>query len=104
MRFDAVIDYHPDMAMQAIKDNEAIMERRKSLGKDPFGRDETNQYEANVSDDSMYGPMVKCPYCGSYNTNKITGFSKFLSTVLFGTQALAYTVHNFHCKDCGSDF
>lgn len=47
---------------------------------------------------------VKCPYCHSTNTKKISGLSKAGSVALFGVFALGKTTKQWHCDNCGSDF
>lgn len=48
-------------------------------------------------------PTVRCPYCQSINTKKITNTSKVLNTAvwgIFGTKRHK----NYHCNNCNSDF
>lgn len=47
---------------------------------------------------------VKCPYCSSYNTTKISTMSKAIGAALIGVHALARNSKQWHCNDCGSDF
>lgn len=47
---------------------------------------------------------IKCPYCQSTNTKKISGLSKAGSVALFGIFALGKTTKQWHCNDCDSDF
>lgn len=47
---------------------------------------------------------VKCPYCHSTNTKKISTMSKAGSVALFGIFALGKTSKQWHCNKCGSDF
>ena len=48
--------------------------------------------------------IIKCPYCQSTNTKKISGLSKAGSVALFGIFALGKTTKQWHCNECGSDF
>lgn len=46
---------------------------------------------------------VKCHYCGSTNTKKISSISKASSVAMFGI--FSKKVHKeWHCNSCGSDF
>ena len=47
---------------------------------------------------------VKCPYCNSYNTSKISTMSKAIGAALIGVHALARNSKEWHCNSCESDF
>lgn len=51
-----------------------------------------------------YGkPVVKCPYCQSTDTKKISATSKAVNTAMFGV--LGTKRHKqWHCNKCNSDF
>lgn len=49
-------------------------------------------------------PTVKCPYCQSINTKKITNLSKAGSVAMFGVFAIGKTTKEWHCNNCKSDF
>ena len=49
-------------------------------------------------------PAIKCPYCNSTNTRKITTASKVGKVALFGIFAIGKTSKEWHCNDCKSDF
>ena len=46
---------------------------------------------------------VKCPYCSSTNTKKISNLSKAGSVALFGIFSQKVK-KQWHCNNCGSDF
>lgn len=48
--------------------------------------------------------IVKCPYCGSRNTKKISKMSKASSVAVFGVLAAGKVVKEWHCNNCKSDF
>ena len=48
--------------------------------------------------------VVRCPYCNSYNTVKISTMSKAIAAALIGVHALARNSKQWHCNNCGSDF
>lgn len=48
-------------------------------------------------------PNIKCPYCGSNNTKKITFSSRAVSTTITG-MASSKIGKQWHCNDCGSNF
>ena len=48
--------------------------------------------------------IVRCPYCNSGNTIKISTASKIRKTALFGLFAIGKTTKEWHCNDCKSDF
>lgn len=47
---------------------------------------------------------VKCPYCHSTNTKKISATSKVGSVALFGIFAAGKVAKEWHCNNCKSDF
>lgn len=59
--------------------------------------------ESPVTDWQNDTPTVKCPYCGSTNTKKISRSSKGLSTLLFGVFS-SKNGKQWHCNHCKSDF
>ena len=48
--------------------------------------------------------QVKCPYCGSYKTTKISSFAKGVSVAVFGIYAAGKVSKQWHCNKCGSEF
>lgn len=48
-------------------------------------------------------PNIKCPYCGSSNTKKITVSSRAVSTTITG-MASSKIGKQWHCNNCGSNF
>ena len=49
-------------------------------------------------------PEVKCPYCGSLDTKKITKASKIGNFALWGILAIGKSTKEWHCNRCDSDF
>lgn len=47
---------------------------------------------------------IKCPYCHSTNTKKISSMSKASSVALFGIFAMGKVSKQWHCNNCNSDF
>ena len=47
---------------------------------------------------------IKCPYCQSTNTKKISTMSKAGSVALFGVFAMGKVSKQWHCNNCNSDF
>ena len=52
----------------------------------------------------LYIPVVKCSYCHSTNTKKISGVSKAGNIALFGIFVAGKVSKQWHCNQCGSDF
>lgn len=50
------------------------------------------------------GSGVRCPYCHSSNTTKISSFSKEVSVAVLGVYAMGKVSKQWHCNICGSDF
>ena len=50
-----------------------------------------------------YIPVVKCPYCQSIDTSKISAMSRVASTGLFGFGSKKIG-KQYHCNKCKSDF
>ena len=51
----------------------------------------------------VIGPEIKCPYCGSPNTDKIKATSRMFSVGLFGLGS-SKAGKQWHCNKCGSNF
>ena len=49
-------------------------------------------------------PTVKCTYCCSPNTKKITVGSKAVHTALFGVFSMSRNSKQWHCNNCKADF
>lgn len=49
-------------------------------------------------------PIVRCPYCNSENTKKISTLSKTASVATFGIFGLSKASKQWHCNNCKSDF
>lgn len=47
---------------------------------------------------------VRCPYCNSTNTKKISEMSKAASVAVFGMFAMGKVSKQWHCNNCKSDF
>lgn len=47
---------------------------------------------------------VRCPYCGSASVKKISTTSKVAYGATFGIFAASKIAHQWHCKNCKSDF
>ncbi len=47
---------------------------------------------------------AQCPYCKSYNTQKISITSKIGNVALFGIFAAGKVAKEWHCNTCKSDF
>lgn len=50
-----------------------------------------------------YIPVIKCPYCSSTKTSKISAMSRVVSTGLFGFGSKKVG-KQWHCNNCNSDF
>ncbi|MCM1234298.1 MAG: hypothetical protein NC489_29695 [Ruminococcus flavefaciens] len=50
------------------------------------------------------GITIKCPYCQSTNTKKISNVSKAGSVAVFGVLAAGKVSKQWHCNNCKSDF
>lgn len=50
------------------------------------------------------GRSIKCPYCHSTDTKKISGFSRAVEVGLLGMLAMDRMGKQWHCNHCGSDF
>ena len=61
-----------------------------------------NQFGSTVSSNSV--SVVKCPYCNSGNTKRISITSKAVNTALFGMFSVSRNSKNYHCNSCGADF
>lgn len=65
-----------------------------------------NRAEANAIRANSGKPTnsVKCPYCKSTNTTKISNAKKAVAVGLFGIFGMSKASKQWHCNSCGSDF
>ena len=78
-------------AMEKLKNTDPIEYQLKmSQFKTQLNKQESNQ--------------IKCPYCHSTNTKKITNTSKAVHTAIFGVFSVSRNSKNYHCNKCNSDF
>ena len=68
------------------------------------GWKETKELFGPKTNENTSSVSVKCPYCNSYNTSKISTMSKAIGAALIGVHALARNSKEWHCDNCGSDF
>lgn len=62
-------------------------------------------YNISLAGTKQFGiPLVKCPYCNSTNTKKISEMSKAASVAVFGIFAMGKASKQWHCNNCKSDF
>ena len=68
--------------------------------------EEQDRKDKNSSDTIIPSstPIIKCTYCGSPNTKKITVGSKAVHTALFGIFSIGRNSKEWHCNNCNSDF
>lgn len=67
-----------------------------------MNKDNNVEYENPYDINS--GVKVKCPYCNSLNTIKISTMSKVGRFALFGIFSLSKNLKQWHCNNCKSDF
>ena len=65
---------------------------------------EEDERREKLKNSIVSNPTVKCPYCNSINTKKISGMSKAGSVALFGIFAMGKVSKQWHCNNCNSDF
>lgn len=64
----------------------------------------TPPYDPTLDPNSPYYiPVIKCPYCQSTDTSKISLASRVVSTGLFGLGSKKIG-KQYHCNKCKSDF
>lgn len=66
-------------------------------------KDENDYYDNLMEKVSESSPTIKCPYCNSTNTKKITTTGRMMSIGIFGF-ASKKMGKQWHCNQCGSDF
>ena len=75
-------------------------ERRLAMIK----QENQNRNNQNIQADQIsQKPQIKCPYCHSTNTTKITLTKRSVSTYLFGLGS-SKIGKQWHCNNCKSDF
>lgn len=65
---------------------------------------EDDYYNDMIEKAPESSPTIKCPYCSSTNTKKITNTSKAVHTAFFGIFSIGRNSKQWHCNSCGSDF
>lgn len=68
------------------------------------GLQEINTTNSGFRSQSSLNIKVKCPYCNSTNTKKISEMSKAASVAVFGVFAMGKVSKQWHCNNCKSDF
>ncbi len=68
------------------------------------GWKETKELFGSKNSGNNSSVSVKCPYCNSYNTSKISTMSKAIGAALIGVHAISRNTKEWHCNNCGSDF
>lgn len=65
-----------------------------------------NRAEANAIRANSGKPTnsIKCPYCKSTNTTKISNAKKAVAVGLFGIFGMSKASKQWHCNSCKSDF
>ena len=58
----------------------------------------------NSSSNISSNNCIKCPYCQSTNTKKISVLSKATHTAMFGIFSISRNSKQFHCNNCSADF
>ena len=62
-------------------------------------------YNMSLAGTKQFGvPLIRCPYCNSTNTKKISEMSKAASVAVFGVFAMGKVSKQWHCNNCKSDF
>lgn len=67
-------------------------------------RKRIKEFEEYFINNSPPKPKVRCPYCNSFDTKKITATSKAANVFFFGIFAIGKTTKEWHCNNCKSDF
>lgn len=75
----------------------------KKLIESEGGAVEIILYHPSQENESGLPKAVKCPYCNSTNTTKISTTKRSLSTYMFGLGSSSVG-KQWHCNDCKSDF
>lgn len=57
-----------------------------------------------TANSTISSTTVKCPYCHSTNTKKISTLSKAGSVALFGIFSIGKVSKEWHCNNCNSNF
>lgn len=60
--------------------------------------------ESEYYKSGCHEPVIKCPYCHSTDTKKITTASKVVHTAVFGALTTGRNLKEWHCNRCNSDF
>ena len=83
-------------------DNNFLMSMIKLKEKDPIEYQlKMSQFKTQLN--KQESNQIKCPYCHSTNTKKISTTSKVVNTALFGIFGQKRK-HQWHCNNCNSDF
>ncbi len=99
--FDEVVKKRPEFDQELF---DRLIEREEEYWEDFNKRiDEFAKDREKSSSYSKSKPTVKCPYCSSTNTKKLSSMSRMFSGGLFGLGS-GKIGKQWHCNSCGSDF
>ena len=76
---------------------------RKYNPKNGLNAVKNSNVKHSIDSQTKSNPVVKCPYCHSTNTKKISTMSKAGSVALFGIFSQKVK-KQWHCNECNSDF
>lgn len=102
--FDEVVKKRPEFDQELF---DRLIEREEEFWKEEYKKiDEYEEYynkylEPIKVKTNPHG--VKCPYCNSSNTKKLSSMSRMFSGGLFGLGS-GKIGKQWHCNSCGSDF
>ena len=99
--FDEVVKKRPEFDQELF---DTLIEREEKYYKElhTLGDEFAKGYEKNQPL-SKSKPTIKCPYCSSTNTKKLSSMSRMFSGGLFGLGS-GKIGKQWHCNSCGSDF
>lgn len=84
-----------------LDNNSSLQRSKKEKERQEY---EINKLKNNYIQNNSTKPIVKCPYCNSINTKKITNTSKAVHTILFGIFSVSRNSKQWHCNNCGSEW
>lgn len=105
--FDEVVKKRPEFDQELF---DRLIEREEEYWEefnkriDEFEKDREENIASIIEKEKRKNPHgVKCPYCSSTNTKKISSMSSMFSGGLFGLGS-GKIGKQWHCNSCGSDF
>ena len=100
---EEVVKNHKDFDPYLYEHRDEIYKEKIEAGKKWSAENPLPKEVSDAIKEAANTPVIKCPYCKSTNTKKLSAASRGLSFGIFGFGSKKIG-KQWHCNGCGSDF